>query len=137
MSALSERIRLLDPGYTRPLMDHDELSAGVLCDYDYSNKSKLQERFAAHYQSLGELDVDRILRYRVQEGWEPLCRFLDLPIPERSFPRENDANHFVELGAQSARQGYINSARNVFGGALLVLTISLILTRSKYLRSSI
>jgi hypothetical protein len=27
----------------------------------------------------------------LSEGWDPLCRFLGVPIPEEPFPRTNDA----------------------------------------------
>ena len=33
---------------------------------------------------------DRLLVYDVREGWEPLCEFLGLPVPEEPFPRLND-----------------------------------------------
>ena len=33
---------------------------------------------------------DRLLVFDVAEGWEPLCSFLDVPIPNRPFPRRND-----------------------------------------------
>jgi hypothetical protein len=33
----------------------------------------------------------RLLVFDVAEGWEPLCSFLDVPIPNRPFPRLNDA----------------------------------------------
>jgi hypothetical protein len=26
----------------------------------------------------------------LKDGWEPLCDFLDLPVPDESFPRAND-----------------------------------------------
>jgi hypothetical protein len=35
----------------------------------------------------------QMLEYTVKEGWGPLCSFLDLPVPDEPFPR-ND-----ELGA--------------------------------------
>ena len=34
---------------------------------------------------------DRLLVFDVAEGWGPLCSFLDVPIPDRPFPRLNDA----------------------------------------------
>ena len=34
---------------------------------------------------------DRLLVFDVAQGWEPLCSFLDVPIPDRPFPRLNDA----------------------------------------------
>jgi hypothetical protein len=37
---------------------------------------------------------ERLLVYEVGEGWEPLCKFLDLPIPDVDFPRGNDKESF-------------------------------------------
>ena len=34
---------------------------------------------------------ERLLVYEVKEGWEPLCAFLGVPVPEEPFPRLNDA----------------------------------------------
>ena len=33
---------------------------------------------------------ERLLVFDVKEGWEPLCKFLDLPVPEEPFPKVND-----------------------------------------------
>jgi len=40
------------------------------------------------------LPPDRLLTYDVTEGWNPLCAFLDAPLPARPFPRTNDAQSF-------------------------------------------
>jgi len=37
---------------------------------------------------------ERLLVYRVGEGWEPLCEFLGVPIPDTPFPSENDRAAF-------------------------------------------
>lgn len=34
--------------------------------------------------------ADRLLVFSVDQGWEPLCNFLDVPIPDEAFPRVND-----------------------------------------------
>ena len=34
--------------------------------------------------------ADKLLVFEVKEGWEPLCRFLDVPVPDCPFPRVND-----------------------------------------------
>ena len=36
------------------------------------------------------IPADRLLVFEVKEGWEPLCRFLDVPVPDCPFPRVND-----------------------------------------------
>ena len=35
---------------------------------------------------------DRLLVFEVKQGWEPLCKFLNLPIPDESFPHVNDTS---------------------------------------------
>lgn len=38
---------------------------------------------------------ERLLVYQVKEGWEPLCRFLDVPVPQDlPFPHLNDSRTF-------------------------------------------
>jgi hypothetical protein len=39
--------------------------------------------------------ADRLLDYRVQEGWEPLCRFLDVKVPDEPFPRVNVGDNLL------------------------------------------
>lgn len=46
---------------------------------------------------LSSIAADRLLVFDVSEGWEPLCDFLDVPVPEQSFPRTNDRDEFWEL----------------------------------------
>jgi hypothetical protein len=40
------------------------------------------------------LPADRLLVFNVAEGWAPLCRFLDRPIPSQPFPRSNSREEF-------------------------------------------
>jgi hypothetical protein len=40
--------------------------------------------------------ADRLLVWSVRDGWEPLCEFLDIPVPEMPFPHLNDAKEFGE-----------------------------------------
>lgn len=37
---------------------------------------------------------DRLLVWSVIEGWEPLCEFLDVPVPDVPFPHVNDSKEF-------------------------------------------
>lgn len=48
------------------------------------------------------LPPDRLLVYSPREGWEPLCAFLDVPVPDVPFPRVNSRD---ELGQASDEQG--------------------------------
>lgn len=47
--------------------------------------------FKEHIAAVTEtVPSQKLLVFNVKEGWEPLCHFLDVPIPERSFPHVND-----------------------------------------------
>jgi hypothetical protein len=40
---------------------------------------------------------ERLLVYEVKQGWEPLCEFLDLPVPDIPFPRVNTRDETMQL----------------------------------------
>ena len=40
---------------------------------------------------------DQLLVFDVSEGWEPLCKFLDLPVPDVPFPNINDRQQVTTL----------------------------------------
>lgn len=43
---------------------------------------------------IGAIPAERLLVYRVKDGWEPLCRFLGKEVPTTPFPRSNDRDEF-------------------------------------------
>lgn len=53
--------------------------------------------FRAHNEEVrSTIDPARLLVFDVADGWEPLCRFLSVPVPSISFPRLNSTRQFVE-----------------------------------------
>lgn len=51
-------------------------------------------------QVTAALPNERLLVFNVAMGWEPLCAFLDLPVPEGPFPRTNTTQDFLDLMAE-------------------------------------
>jgi hypothetical protein len=52
--------------------------------------------FEQHYERVrSTVPAERLLVYRVQEGWEPLCRFLGVDVPDEPFPRVNAGDNLV------------------------------------------
>jgi hypothetical protein len=43
------------------------------------------------------IPADRLLVFTPADGWEPLCRFLDMPVPVGDFPRSNAREEFWAL----------------------------------------
>jgi len=59
------------------------------------DKEELAARFEAHTVAVkAEIPPDRLLVFKVKQGWEPLCAFLGLPVPDEPFPRTNDRAEF-------------------------------------------
>lgn len=42
-----------------------------------------------------EIPADRLLVFEVSQGWQPLCDFLGVPVPDEPFPRSNDRAQFA------------------------------------------
>ena len=40
------------------------------------------------------IPAERLLVFDMKEGWQPLCKFLGLPVPATPFPRSNDKQEF-------------------------------------------
>ena len=48
-----------------------------------------------HLQMLKDnLPQDKMLFYDVSSGWEPLCEFVGVPVPDESFPNADDWKKF-------------------------------------------
>ena len=44
-----------------------------------------------------EIAADRLLVHGVGDGWEPLCSFLDVPVPDTPYPRTNSGDEFASI----------------------------------------
>ncbi|QTA87819.1 sulfotransferase family protein [Desulfonema magnum] len=63
----------------------------------FHDKKFAIEVFAKHIEEVKrKVPADRLLIFDVKDGWEPLCRFLDVPVPDTPFPRVNDTATFIE-----------------------------------------
>ena len=73
----------------------------------------LNEVFKRHNQDVRDsVDPARLLEFEVREGWAPLCRFLDVPIPDEPFPRLNDTattQAMIRMMNESMRKSWIAS----------------------------
>ena len=55
--------------------------------------------FNAHNRRVQEdIPKDRLLVFRVQEGWAPLCKFLGCEVPDEPFPHLNEGADTVKAG---------------------------------------
>ncbi|KAK6981489.1 P-loop containing nucleoside triphosphate hydrolase protein [Favolaschia claudopus] len=54
-----------------------------------------KKRYLEYYDEVRSfVPADRLLEYRVGEGWESLCQFLEKGVPTEPFPKTNDTKTF-------------------------------------------
>jgi len=59
--------------------------------------------YKAHNARVREvIPAQRLLVYEVAQGWEPLCRFLDVPVPAAPMPKANSREEFAARSAGAA-----------------------------------
>lgn len=73
---------------------------------EFGDKIKDRDYMTTFYrernqQVIETLPADRLLQFSPKEGWEPLCNFLDVPLPDLPFPRVNSRD---ELTAASQKR---------------------------------
>ncbi|KAJ7455868.1 P-loop containing nucleoside triphosphate hydrolase protein [Mycena latifolia] len=81
-------------------------------------------RFTAHYSEVRALvPKERLLEYRVGEGWESLCEFLEKDVPDEAFPRVNDTQAFHSQMAMKVLRSWGQAAVKYVLPAVLVSAI--------------
>lgn len=87
----------------------EAMMRGVIFDHfgdgDIRDRAFMTDWFVRRNQDvIDTLPPERLLVYSPKEGWDPLCAFLDVPVPEEPFPRVNSRD---EISTESDRQGGI------------------------------
>jgi hypothetical protein len=89
---MSDARRTVDPqwdGYI-DLMSEMWRRSGLIRDAHTSAEEMAAAMERYHEEVQDTVPAERLLVWSVAEGWEPLCEFLELPVPEAAFPRVND-----------------------------------------------
>jgi hypothetical protein len=57
---------------------------------DWDDRAAAEVFYERHNERVRrEAPADRLLEWQATDGWEPLCRALDLPVPDEPFPHVN------------------------------------------------
>lgn len=78
-------------------------------NFDKYGKQCAIEHFQEMEQSLKDQDRD-YLEWDVEQGWEPLCRFLDKSVPDMPFPKGNAGHTEHEKNVAISIKMYITAA---------------------------
>ncbi len=71
---------------------------------DMTDERLAVEAFERHVATVQEtVPAERLLVFDVREGWQPLCSFLGVPVPEEPFPHLNEGQSMREAFGRIAR----------------------------------
>ena len=66
-----------------------------------TDRAFMTDWFARRNQPvIDSLPRSRLLVFSPKQGWEPLCAFLDVPVPDAPFPRVNSRDELKEVTAE-------------------------------------
>jgi hypothetical protein len=84
------------PPRDHPMYFGTALIGGMAFNFDYSREGARAaiERHNAAVRAA--IPAGRLLEFEVSQGWDPLCAFLGVPVPDEPFPRTNERENFGE-----------------------------------------
>jgi hypothetical protein len=88
-------LETIDPARRR----HMEMVNAIIVEDTFGGslgKENAVRVFTAHNEAVRrEVQPERLLVYETGQGWEPLCRFLGVAVPEAPYPRVNTTDDFT------------------------------------------
>ncbi|MCW3019145.1 MAG: hypothetical protein JWN10_1453 [Solirubrobacterales bacterium] len=99
MPLLSRARAQIDPRWQRYLALVDRMFWGPQGTFaaGHAEPSQLIEQAIAHNEQVKRVvPAERLLVWDVTEGWEPLCEFLGVDVPDGPLPHANDRDTFQE-----------------------------------------
>jgi len=88
----------------QPVMPDDPLavSSGMIAELmssrftpDWNDRDSAMAAYERHNAAVRQgVPPGRLLEWKPDDGWEPLCAALELPVPSTAFPHKNSAKEF-------------------------------------------
>jgi hypothetical protein len=89
-----------------------QMTHKLIWQRSHKNTMEDREKALAHYQQHSEevkakVPADKLLVFTVDQGWEPLCRFLGVDVPSIPFPNVNDREQFQKTKKDITKGAYV------------------------------
>jgi hypothetical protein len=69
------------------------------------DRAHVMDVFERHNEAvIATVPKDRLLVFEASQGWEPLCRFLEVDVPDEPYPRTNSSEEFEQNVAEETRR---------------------------------
>lgn len=73
-----------------------------------------RQAFVEHYDLVRRVvPAHNLLEWNPKEGWEPLCEFLDKPVPSTPFPKSNEAAVFKKKSSTVVWSSFTRLAQKI------------------------
>jgi hypothetical protein len=97
MPLLAHARAQVDPDFERYLALVDRMFWGPRGTFAAGHQpAQLIEQMLAHHEQVKrDVPAERLLVWEVTDGWEPLCEFLGVDVPDGPLPHANDRGTFL------------------------------------------
>ena len=94
LNPVLQYVALLDPSFVKRMADVGNFIVSVQSGYGRNIdevRVRSKNAYRHHYRDVKEMvPGERLLNFRLQDGWKPLCEFLGKEEPGVPFPHENE-----------------------------------------------
>lgn len=99
------------------------------------HQDKAKAKYREHYQLVRSLaPKDRLLEFKLTDGWTPLCKFLGVqpPAPDSAFPKVNDTEANNDVVRLCVQRGFASVMKKVgyYAGAVATAALAWFLVES-------
>jgi hypothetical protein len=94
---LSDARRIVDPEWDSyiGLMSEMWRRSGLIENAQTTTEADMAAAMERYHDDVrAAVPAERLLVWSVSDGWEPLCEFLEVPVPDADFPLVNDSAQF-------------------------------------------
>jgi hypothetical protein len=99
---------------------------------DVEDRATVLRSFEAHTAAVqAYVPASRLLTYEVTQGWEPLCEFLGVPVPDTPFPRVNDTEAFHRMRKRMMVRAMATAGAAVAGLVGAVAVVASLVRRAR------
>lgn len=89
------------PAHDHPMRFGARLVTEKAFNYDLSRENVIAAYNRHNAEVRARIPADRLLVFEVSQGWDPLCEFLGVPVPNKPFPRSNARDEFWTYAEQA------------------------------------
>ncbi len=94
------RLLTMPPAPNPEMQAHGKMVRDIITEQTFGgkldDKAHILDVYRRHNEDVRRtIPVDRLLVFDAPQGWEPLCRFLGVPVPKTEFPRTNSTDEFI------------------------------------------